>query len=138
MPDLDLLSPVERETWANGEILVLDYEAKGVRFMPEDQVYGDQFVTPAGLVLDIPSFWKFTRKRMDNCAYSDEALDWYVRMGDALREARCASVVLERATPEEALEAFRHIAKTGVPMSEEDFTAAMSWALENEGRILAP
>jgi hypothetical protein len=50
------------------------------------------------------------------------------RAGDALREARLTLTVLERATPEQAKHAFLHICRTGVPMNEADFEAALSWS----------
>jgi len=137
LPDLDLLSDAERETWANGDILVLDPDAKAARFMPEEQVYGDRLVMPAGLVIDPASYWPFIRKRVNEANLKDDVVDpainWLETAANALRDARCSAVVIERATPDEALEAFRHIARTGVPMSEQDFEAAMSWAFEDAG-----
>jgi len=137
MPDVKDLSLGEMSTWGGGDILVLDPDIKGVRFAVPDELYGDQFLLPAGYILDYSKFWPFMRERMKNGGFpeatQDASIKWFEEAGAALREARCATVVLERATRDEALEAFRHIAKTGVPMSERDFEAAMAWTFDEEG-----
>jgi hypothetical protein len=129
MPGIDALSLAERVTWANREILVLDPEVRAARFVDEDEIYGDRLLLPAGLVVDIPKFWKFVRKRLEQ-GVPDWHVNWFDECGNAIREARCSTVVLERASPADALEAFRHIAKAGVPMSEQDFEAAMAFAFD--------
>lgn len=137
MPDTKELSVCEMSTWGGGDLLVLDPNLKGVRFVSPEELYGDQFLLPAGFILDYAKFWPFLRTRMTEGGFTeavtDAAINFFEEASAALREARCATVTLERASRDEAREAFLHIAKAGVPMSEQDFDAALAWTFDDEG-----
>jgi hypothetical protein len=128
------LSEVERETWGSGETLVVDLEHRDIRFVPKEAA-DKGFTLPAYALLDTIAGMRLMRERYDAPEWSrfsekerEEGLIWWDKVASArIREARVVAVVLERATPEEALKAFTRICKVGVPMSQEDFEAALNW-----------
>ena len=70
-------------------------------------------------------FGKFMRNAWQSDD-DDEALTWLDHVGSQLREARITITHIENATVEEAREAFLHISRAGVPMSQEDFDNALT------------
>ena len=53
-------------------------------------------------------------------------MEWLDHVGGQLREARITITHMQNATIDEAREAFLHIARAGVPMSQEDFDNALA------------
>ena len=131
MPDLSLLSEAEREVWGSKQLFVFDTHERRARFAHEDEVMGEHLIVPAGIVHDSTKLWPFISKREKQIDISDEAITWLDHFGKAVRSAQCTTTILDRASPADALDAFRHIARVGVPMSEQDFADAMAWALED-------
>lgn len=130
MPAEHLMSDAEMATWGDRQLFVFDPDERNASFVHEDEVLGDRLLIPAGIVFDAVKLNPFLRKRDKEIGVSDEALVWLDPIGSAIRSASCSQIILDRASPEEALEAFRHIAKVGVPMSEQDFNDAMAWAMD--------
>ena len=128
------LSDMERATWDSGETLVVDLEHRDIRFVPQEAA-NTGFMLPAYALLDTIAGMRLMRERWESPGWSrfteDErntGLIWWDKVATArFREARMVAVVLEHATPEEARKAFMHICRVGVPMSQEDFDAAIRW-----------
>lgn len=127
-PAREKLSEAECETWASGEMLVLDPVSKSARFHPEEDIDPNSRLLPAGLIADTRALNGHFRRQSD---FIEEDLAWLDDVMQAVRDARCATTIIDGASPEEALDAFLHICRTGVPMSESDFRQAMSWAFED-------
>lgn len=138
MPAEHLMSEAEKETWGDGQLFVFDTVDRDAKFVHEDEVLGDRLLIPAGIVFDAVKLNPFLRKRDKEIGVSDEALVWIDPIGTAIRSAECSQIILDRASPDEALEAFRHIAKVGVPMSDQDFSDAMAWAMDDTAGAPAP
>ncbi len=125
-PDTTLLSPVERQTWDPSHMLVCDWRTRSVHFVPvEDADDGYRF--PAYCLDDNKSFNRTMRAMWNAGQTDDEFYVWADGVGNRLREARVTSVVLDNATPAEAMRAFQHIAKVGKPVSTSDLESAMAW-----------
>lgn len=128
----DDLSESERATWACGEELVVDLAARELRFVRhEDADLG--FTLPMASLFDsrIATTLMLKRWSQEWSAFSEEernaGLKWHDTCTNAFRNARITETVLENATPAEARKAFLHICRVGVPMSQEDFDAAIGW-----------
>lgn len=128
-PSREKLSEAELETWASGDMLVLDPESKSARFHPEGDLGPHSRLLPAGLVFDTRALNSHFRRQS---VFIEADLAWLDDVMQVVRDARCTTTVIDGGRPEEALEAFLHICRAGVPMSEQDFRQAMSWAFEND------
>lgn len=127
------LSEAEAKTWAAGKILVVDLGSQCVRF--EDSSKAEQgFTLPSRCLFRGTDSMALVRRRWGTSwAHLDEetknvGLGWYDKASNAFGEARVVETVLENASVGEAKEAFLHICKAGVPMTELDFDKAVSWA----------
>ena len=126
-------TPHERSVWCNGERLVVDLQAERLRFVPIAEA-DTGFKLPSAALLDsrlanplIRDRWRTTWAAYDEAAI-DKGLRWFDRAQGSFRDARIVAALLEDASPEEARDAFLHICRVGVPMSTEDFDAALNWA----------
>jgi hypothetical protein len=120
----------ERNIWLAGRTLIADPETRSVRFVDSAEAEtGLRFPLAKIFARDL---WKHMRDRINSgTEIPDDELKWLDQVvGDSLREVRYTVTTLERATPAEAFDAFRHIARVGVPMSDADFEAAMAFVLE--------
>ena len=101
--------------------LVADPHRKCVRFASPDEISG--MVMPLHRLFNgLSAFYREAWSSDDD----DAAMEWIETLGDSMRQARSVSVLLNRCTREEAKEAFLHISRAGVPMSEEDFSRAIN------------
>lgn len=126
------LSPSEAAVWGVGQHLVINVAERCFEFRnPEDLDKG--FTAPPYVLVDSRDFSLVMRERWDkewqhlSESEKDDGMRWLDKCGYAFREAQVIDVVLENATVEEAKNAFLHICRTGVPMSEADFDAAVNW-----------
>lgn len=129
-------SPEERSTWLDGDVLVLDYEARGFKFVPKNDVEVGMRI-PAWAVASTSSSNGFrsasnylrARQAVWEKQFSDRAADDFFGIYDDAKArfngARVTCTAIVDATPDEALHAFIRICKVGVPMSEEDFRATI-------------
>jgi hypothetical protein len=92
------------------------------------------FKLPARLLLDRKLAMQLMRQNWDT-AWShipedarNDGLKWFDEATNAFHDARVVATTLEHASVADAKRAFLHICKVGVPMSEADFDAAVSWA----------
>lgn len=108
------------EIFRAGRVLVLDPYEKRAHFVERDRIHG---MMPIHHLFD--SISPFVRKawRSDD----DDALTWLDEQGYRLREARIVRTVIDGATPEQARDAFLHIARADVPMAQADFDAAVAF-----------
>ena len=120
-PDADVPDDAPgRHLFRSGETLVLDPASRSARFVADDAV--DGMIMPVHLLFEGMS--AFFRRAWRSDA-DDAAMAWLDHAGSRLRETRIVTTTIEDATPEQAKEAFLHIARAGVPMSDDDFDRAV-------------
>lgn len=134
-PAADLvLGDIEASTWRDGSALILDLKSGEFRFVPENQA-AVGLTMPAHAMLHSPTAMRVMRERYDNewakftIAEREAGLKVYDDLSQRFLNAQVAHTDLAGATAAEALAAFRHICRAGVPMSDEDFAKALRWAL---------
>ncbi|MFK4135925.1 DUF262 domain-containing protein [Pseudomonas luteola] len=134
LPEMDDASEAERATWLSGERLVLDFETRSIKFVPEAEAnlnfrlpvwsVFNTMMTPAMSLLRLR-----TKQWMES--YSEEAsdavIDFWNDCRSRFQDARTTLTIIDGATPEEARHAFLRISRVGVPMSQEDFDYALGW-----------
>ena len=110
------------ELFRAGRTLVLDPYERRVHFVDADRVQG--MMMPIHHLFD--TTMPFIRKawRSDD---DDVHMEWIDDVGYRLRGARIVRTTIDGATPAQAREAFLHIARAGVPMSQADFDAAVAF-----------
>lgn len=128
-PDASTLSPIERETWESSQTLVCDWESRSVRFVPAAEAE-DGYRFPVSCLVDNRAMNRLARSMWSAGLQDDNPIRWMDDLAQSVREARAAVTVLEDATPAEAVEAFRHVARVGQPVTAEDIEAALSWLSE--------
>lgn len=134
--DLSDAFDMERATWLSGETLVADPETRSVRFVPDAEAEAGARVK-AGLLSDSEALWKVVRKRGD--AISDEDLKWLAEDASySIRNARVGSTTLMGGTVDEVIEAFVHVARGGVPVSEDDLRAAIALSADTLRGTITP
>lgn len=127
------LSVSERDIWATDTRLVVDLLARDFRFVPVDESESGMRL-PARAVVDRLYASPLVRRRWDNHwgdipeAAREDSLHWFDRVQDAFGDTQVVAVDMEDATVEEARSAFLRICRAGVPMSQVDFDAAVSWS----------
>ncbi len=132
LPGGSPLSEAERATWCSGRTLVADPEEARIRFVPSSEA-DLGWRLPAGMALDGEGFNAFVRRTLRTGEHMPEdVLDWYDGVQQVVRSARVMTTTIEGGTPLEALSAFRRIARSGVPMSEWEFEAALAFAFADE------
>ena len=132
-PDAELHDASEKEktTWMNGRELVYNWHNDGFAFM-EPQESRELITVPVraafstGMRTFLDSWNHWAEK-----GHSDSDIEACAHQWDKItrgfQEARIVETCLQDATPEEARHAFLRICRNGVPMSEEDFDAALNW-----------
>lgn len=126
------LSDAEQAAWGCGEELIADLAAQELRFVPHADA-DKGLKLPAAALFDSRIANGCIRKRWNEQwrEYSDDERDaglkWQDNCSRAFRDARVVETVLNDATPEQARKAFLHICRVGVPMSQDDFDAAIGW-----------
>jgi hypothetical protein len=109
------------------EILTLDPYEKNVRFMKKSEVHG--MMMPVHYLTNNANVFYRKNWKSDE---DDAAIDWLEQAGYKLRESKIVITTILDASPEEAKEAFLHIARAGVPMSEGDFMAILDQDTRSE------
>lgn len=127
------LTEQEKATWADGSRLVVDLVTEELLFVPEAEAFTGMRM-PAYTLTDSRLANQFIRKVWSTtwADYTDEqkekGLRWQEDCANAFRNARVTVTDIEHADAHQAKDAFLHICKVGVPMSEKDFDAAIAWA----------
>lgn len=127
------LTAHETDVWGRRQ-LVCDLDAGVIRLSETDRGDG-VFRLPVRVLFDKALLNRLLVERFDGewRHLSVERKEGGLRLLDAwenaFREARVIVVDVENATAAEALDAFLHICKVGVPMSEKDFSRALAWAM---------
>lgn len=106
----------------DGLRLMLDPETRLARFIHPDDAH--RLAMPIHMLFGRISAFQREAWRNDG---DDEIMEWIDKVGYRLREARIVKTTIENATPEEAKEAFLHISRAGVPMSQADFETALAY-----------
>lgn len=133
-PDVKDLFPQEALTWEPSSVLVIDHDIKAVHFVPiENMESGIRF--PVSALLDGTMNAWLRKIDRDNPGLSDDTYQWFDDVGHNIRATRMAVTELKNATPAEAVQAFRHIAKVGQPVSVEDIENALSWLDDNQPKF---
>lgn len=138
----DDISEQERAVWLADQRLVFDGEANAVVFVPQDEVERGLRI-PAWVLVESRNMAEVRRHwdRMESEGVAEDRIHAWMRKFDeaeqAFSNARVTSTIIERATPDEARHAFLRICRTGVPMSDADFDAALQWNA-NDSSDLAP
>lgn len=131
-PVPDDMTEQERATWPPDERLVADLATKTIKFVPVAEEH-EGFRMPAASLVHSAVANVVFRKRWDEWSKLDETalnagLKWFDVTSAAFSEARVVVTEISEASAAEAKHAFMHICKVGVPMSEQDFAAALAWA----------
>jgi hypothetical protein len=132
-PEAVNTSGIEKATWGDGTRLVLDLATSEFRFGPKAAA-SDGFSVPVWALLNQEHAMKLLRTLWDNewTGFSEDKREEAMRRFDQISaqfaNAQLTMTTLEYATPQEALAAFKHICRAGVPMTDEDFERAIAWA----------
>jgi hypothetical protein len=127
------LTEHERAVWCTGEELVVDLESKSFLFAPATEAEKG-FRLPVRTLVDRTYASPLLRERWTRLwapAYTEaecnSAVAFFDDVQNAFCDARTVVTDMERASVDEARDAFLHICKVGVPMAEEDFQRAVQW-----------
>lgn len=129
------LSRHEKVSWGADDVLVVDLLKREFRYSVPGEMAESEFLLPTAAVLDSRIANKLIRKNWSTSwsSFTEEqkerGLKWLDQCQSAFREARVTVTEIEHATAEEAKDAFLHICRVGVPMSEADFDASIKFAL---------
>lgn len=124
----------EKSVWAADQRLVLDLVEEKLVFVDASQAEAGMKL-PARVLVDTRASMAIMRPRWNRWEAefgkdrADDGLRWMDKAQNAFRDARVTATLIEYASPSEARDAFLHICRTGVPMSEEDFNNAVNWLL---------
>ena len=122
-PDEDLPDGLPgSELFRVGRTLVLDPYERRARFVPFDEVQG-MMMPIHHLFGNSSAFFRTAWRDKDD----DPHMEWLDNAGYRLRATRIVRTTIDGATPEQAREAFLHIARAGVPMDQADFDAALNY-----------
>lgn len=126
-------SQSERATWLDGTELVLRLDTGVFEFVSPEEAK-TAFALPVRALFDsreglriCRENWKGPWKHLSE-EQQDHGLGIYDKATQAVSDAKLIFTHLERATVEEAKNAFLHICRTGVPMDQQDFERAVAWA----------
>lgn len=123
----------EKETWGSGEQLILELAERTIKFVPESEVNVGFRLPMSTLFHGSLNQEMRDREKTQWAGWSLDDIDnsavWVDEVRYAFQEARVVVTDIQYATLEQAKEAFMHICKVGVQMSEADFDAATKWAL---------
>lgn len=114
------------EIFRAGRTLVLDPYERRVRFVALDEVHG-MMMPVHNLFSGASAFFRAAWRSKEDDAH----MDWLDDAGHRLRTTRIVRTTIDGATAEQAREAFLHIARAGVPMSQADFDAAVAFDPSN-------
>lgn len=134
-PDQEIppqLSEQEALVWGSGEHLVVNLETKSFEFastdtaeqgmrLPVYALFDSRLANPL-----IRERWHGSWQPFGESAI-EAAVNWFDKTEAAFSDARTIVTDMQGASAEEAQDAFLHICKTGVPMSEQDFKTALAW-----------
>lgn len=118
----------EENVWGQDRSLVYNGLTKKIYFLNNEELDNTRNVIPVGLVAT-QGFNMFIRKNY-HLLDSDTVLENMEDLGHKIRETKLVNMHLYRATDEQAIDAFTHMAKTGQPMSLESIKRAKKWFLD--------
>lgn len=126
-------SEKEKEVFFSGETLVADFDEKRMHFVPDAAAYSATR-HPLGELLS-SQIMRRSRlmdafQTMESNGASDAALSWlYDDVPNFFMSKRTVVTEIRDASPEEALDIFVRVCRTGQPMTDADFEAARTWML---------
>jgi hypothetical protein len=126
------LTEHEKTVWGGSDQLMLDLVTGEFAFRPASDA-DTKLVLPANVIVNSVLANPVMRVRWSTnwAAYSDAEKDAGLKVFDhcsrMMSEARLTLTDIQYATQAEAVDAFLHICKVGVPMSEADLAAALAW-----------
>lgn len=127
------LTEHERSVWASGPVLVANLLTESFEFVDAGQA-DEGMRLPMRALVDSRQANPLIRERWDGIwkPLGEEAINkgltWFDKAQNTFSDARTVVTDMQHATADEARDAFLHICKVGVPMSEADFEAAIGWA----------
>lgn len=128
------LTESENAVWNDGTQLVVDLQSKCFMFVPVAEITKGLrlpvalFVANKGLSAYIRSAWDTHWKSYSNDE-KDDCMPFVDVCSNAFGNARVTVTDISHASILEARDAFAHICRTGVPMTDSDFNNALAWAL---------
>lgn len=126
------ISEMERQTWGEHVLMMDLFEEKFV-FIGRNETPSVTML-PSYLAFDTMARWRLIHQRWDadwthlSEQRIDQMLRWMDEVDRAFSDARVTVTEIHNASAQEARDAFLHICRVGVPMSEADFDAALNWA----------
>lgn len=133
------LTGIEKETWGSDEALVLNLESRAFEWVPHAQA-DDGMRIPSwaacGIAMETSRLKraKWNQWEAAGVANIEDAMRFHDDVNNSFREARVTETVLENASVDEARQAFRHICRVGVPISADDFDAAIGFTRPSSTR----
>lgn len=128
-PDPASLFDAERATWAGDNVLVADGEQRAVLWVPKAAA-GTGWRIPVGVLGDLalllPALHGLASTHQGQLP--KDILDWFDAASHAVRSAKVTTTTIEDATAQEAVTAFAHVARVGVPVTPDEVAAALAWA----------
>lgn len=128
-PDPMSLFDAERATWAGDDVIVADGEQRRVLWVPKSDASSGWRI-PVGLLGDLalllPALNALVSKHQGQIP--KDVFDWFDAASHAVRSAKITTTTIEDATPQEAVTAFAHVARVGVPVTPDEVAAALAWA----------
>jgi hypothetical protein len=82
---------------------------------------------PVSHLFDNSAMQRYFRTHWDGNDAEAGLIEWLDGLIYKVNGARIVTTTIENASPAEAIEAFRHIARVGVPVSDSDLEAALSF-----------
>lgn len=124
-------SDAEIETWRSGMTLVADSEEKRMHFVPEAAARSaTRFPLGrimAGSLLNLVSMLDVF-KEMQQVGIPESDLNWFFDEIPYFFRAKKTTVTeISNATPEQALDVFLRVCRTGQPITDEDIERAKKW-----------
>lgn len=128
-PDPASLFDAERATWAGDNVLVADGEQRAVLWVPKAEARAGWRI-PVGVLGDLalllPALHALVSAHQGQLP--KDVLDWFDAASHAVRSAKVTTTTIEEATAQEAVTAFAHVARVGVPVTPDEVAAALAWA----------
>lgn len=124
---INLMTENEENVWGQDKTLVFNGLTQKIYFLDNSEMENTKNIIPVGYLAS-SQFNAYVRKNYHNMD-NDFVLENMDSLGYKIRETKLINVSLERATEEQAIDAFIHMAKMGQPMTEADINKAKTWFL---------
>ncbi len=133
------LSAIERQTWQTDDSLVLDFATRSIKFLPSDEAEIGLRV-PVWTLGDNSKSRQFMRTKLAlweaSTAYRSEEIDsffdFYDSANNSIMRQASACMTVHDASLEQAKDIFLNVCRVGVPITEEEFDAALNFNLPTQ------